>query len=137
MATNPIIGRMDRKIIIETYTTTKQDSGERTPTWETFATVWAAVESAGGDKAEEDEKLTAIEDKQFIIRYMDGVLPKMRINFDDNYYTIRSVFKSGRKQFIIIDSDARITGSDGTALTVDTTTITVDSDTISADQTIY
>lgn len=107
MSATPNIGEMDEQIVIETYTVTKQDSGERTRSWTAFASVWAKVEEKAGNKSEEDEKLTAIEAIAFTIRYVANVSNKMRVKWNDEYYTIREVNEIVPNTFIEIITDIR------------------------------
>jgi SPP1 family predicted phage head-tail adaptor len=132
-STPPSIGSLDRKIAIESYSITVSASGERTKSaWRTFAEAWANVTYQGGDKGEEDEKITAVSDISFTIRYMEGLQTRMRIRFEDKYYAIRSIDNIGRRKYIDIKSDTRTT-EDIDYLTADMTTIKVDSTAYTAD----
>lgn len=141
MAELPNIGILDRKVTIQTYSLTTNSFGEKVKIWTTHATVWAAVNYNGGKKEEEDGKLTSTDDITFTIRYMSDLISKMRVVFENKYYTIRDIEQIGRRRFSEIKTDSRVIDGNDTGetgpITADMTTITVDSTDISADQTIF
>jgi SPP1 family predicted phage head-tail adaptor len=102
------IGELDRRIIIEVSTPTRDTDGGEIQSWATFSTVWANVDFGTGKEEFEAERLTAIDKTKFTIRYLSGVTKEMRINFDSKYYNIRSVKQGGmRKEFLELLTENR------------------------------
>ena len=91
-------GRMDRKIIIEEITATTINAvGEPIPTWGTFATVWAEKMPLRGRERFEAQQVNAEADDKWRIRYLAGVVAKMRISYDSKLFDIQSVQEVGRR----------------------------------------
>ena len=102
MAKSTFIGQLDRRIRIETSTSTRGTSGQEVSTWETFAECWAAVEYPGtksdeGVIADQEVSTTFV---YFTIRYRDWINQKMRIVYGGNYYDIQNKFEIGRREFL-------------------------------------
>lgn len=91
------IGRLDRKIVIENFTTAKNSLNETVSTWNTFHTCFAAVQMAGGSETVEADKITAVNKVKFKIRYFAGINEKMRVLYDSNYYDILEIHELGRE----------------------------------------
>ncbi|RPH38358.1 head-tail adaptor protein [bacterium] len=92
------IGKLDRQIIIEQLTQTQGSVyGEPTESWTTWHTCWANVYSGGGREFEAARQISAEIDTQFQIRYVDGLISTMRINYDGRYYDIHRVQEVGRR----------------------------------------
>lgn len=102
MAKPTYIGQLDRRICIETPTSTRGTSGQEVLTWDTFAECWAGVEYPG---TKSDEEVIADQEVSmtfvyFIIRYRDGIGQKMRILYNGDYYDIQNKFEIGRREFL-------------------------------------
>jgi len=92
------IGKLDRRITIQSLTQgIGADYGEPTQTWTDWATVWANVYYGGGREFEHARQLTAEIDTQFQIRYVEGLLPTMRIAYEGRYYDIYRMDEVGRR----------------------------------------
>jgi SPP1 family predicted phage head-tail adaptor len=63
------IGRLDRKIVIETPSQSANTSGEWTQTWSTYHTTFANVQKAGGTETLQADKTTATNKVKFKIRF--------------------------------------------------------------------
>ena len=86
-------GRFDELITIESYTeSVSSDTGQRVQSWAEFAQVWAQVkESDQGTEpvnADRKEHKTRV---SFVIRYVSGLTPKMRVSWGGNYYNILNI----------------------------------------------
>ena len=104
----PHIGNLDRKLIIQTsFWLSKGDSGEQKTGWTKFAEVWGKAIGTGGAEALEAGQITDKENSSFVIRYLAGVKPKMRILYEGKFYNIRSVAEIGRKRFLLIKTESR------------------------------
>ena len=86
-----IIGKLDRRIEIQTATDTRNAFGEGVPGWTTTNTVWAAAEPGGGNEGTEGEKITATGLIKFTIRYIAGLDEKMRIIYGGETYDITNI----------------------------------------------
>lgn len=84
-------GTLRERITIQTSTVTTDANGISTEAWTTFSTVFAAVEPLTMREylsaAATDSKI----DTRFVIRYLTGVLPTMRILYNSKYYNIISI----------------------------------------------
>lgn len=100
------IGKLNRRITIQQAGTTQDANGEIVAGWTTFATVWASVVDVSGREflaagGTQNEALTKV-----AIRYLAGVLPKMRIVHGSDTYNIESVLGQDRKSLLLMCSRA-------------------------------
>ena len=91
------IGRLDRKIVIESYTSAKNEQGESVSSWTTYHTAFAGVMKDGGTDREEASKTTATQKVKFKIRFFDGINETMRVLYNSNYYDITQIQELGRE----------------------------------------
>lgn len=101
--------RLDRRIVIQNFTTSKNDFGEDVKTWNiTLATVWAKIENKLiGAEVEESREVVAINVKFFWIRYLSTVTETMRIVWDNENYYIESIAEMGRRKWMKIKAEKR------------------------------
>lgn len=71
-------GELHQKITIQQLTTSPDSFGEATPTWTTFATVWAKVEQLKGTEAPYASEMTPIGAYRVTIRYLPGLTEEMQ-----------------------------------------------------------
>lgn len=84
-------GVLRQKIVIEQPGSTQGNTGGWKNAWPVFATVRAQIEPQGGSEqlgaaAFEPESIQRI-----TIRYLPGILPAMRINFNGRYFDILNI----------------------------------------------
>jgi len=91
-------GELDRLIVIQSVTVTKDASGGLVSTWGTFATVWAKKKDIRGEEYFAAQQSNARVDSIFTIRWLPGVLPTMRISYDGQWWDIRSINELGRNE---------------------------------------
>ena len=91
-------GELDRSIVIETPTEAQDDYGGRTPTWATFATVWAKVMPARGRESVAADQVVALADTVFRIYWLSGLTTKMRVSYDGQLYDIAHLAEIGRRE---------------------------------------
>ena len=89
-------GMLHHRIALQSITGyTKNDVGEKTPTWTTYATVWASLKPVGGADFSYEKVRTAQSESvvthDIIIRYNESVTPKHRIVFGTRVFTIVNV----------------------------------------------
>ncbi len=83
-------GQLRHPITIEQMASEPRDAvGGITPTWSTFASPWAALKSGSAREFVAAQARHGEVTHLFIIRHIDGITPKMRINFDGRLFDIQ------------------------------------------------
>ncbi len=102
-------GQLDRRIVIESYTATRDALGGEVQTWATHTTVWAGViyKELQSDESQMAGSQVAVKKADFRIRYLSTVTEKMRVSFESEYYDILSITHEGRKRFTILETERR------------------------------
>jgi SPP1 family predicted phage head-tail adaptor len=91
------IGRLDRKIVIESETLGTNAIGEYNSTWATYHTTFAnVIKGTGGENIEADQ-VTATNKVKFKIRYFAGINETMRILYNGFYYDITEIQELDRE----------------------------------------
>ncbi len=84
-------GRLNQRVTLQAKTVTRDAMGAQVVTWQTVATVWAAVEPIRGREfvalRSAQSELTA----KITIRHRAGVVPEMRVEHGTSVYEIREV----------------------------------------------
>lgn len=101
-----MIGQLDQRITLQSYTLASDGAGGQAKTWANFAsvpTVWAHVKpGAGGERFTED-RVNANTVTIFTIRYRSDIDERHRIIWQGDEYNIRQVKRaSNREQFLAI-----------------------------------
>ena len=101
-----LIGQLDRRVSIDTRSTTANNYGELTRSYNLLREVWAYVEWKGGsEKMDESDKFTGMTKLHVYIRNLDmGSLSlKSRITYDGKYYFAKVINEiDGRDSFLEI-----------------------------------
>jgi SPP1 family predicted phage head-tail adaptor len=84
-------GKLRHQIAIMQAVETRSATGQPVVTWATFATVFASVEPLRGREFFASKQIQAQVDVRIRIRYLEGVVPKMRVIFGTKTYLIDSV----------------------------------------------
>jgi SPP1 family predicted phage head-tail adaptor len=101
------IGKMDRRIVIEQPTATKDDWNYDVVTWTTLATVWADKLDRGSGEVVEVDRQTALTRTQWTMRYRSTVNSTMRILYNSQYYYIVGVEEIGRREGLRVFTELR------------------------------
>lgn len=99
------IGELDRKIVVYSYTTAADAAGQPIKTRVLFATVFAAVNYNPSSESTHADTLTATTRIAFTIRNLAGLLEKMEILFNSQYYSITSIQPFGRNEGMIVQAE--------------------------------
>lgn len=94
------VGKLDRRIVLQDYTTSRTTYGEETKTYSDTATIWAALRFGSGNERMVADKSTVVGDVIFTIRFRSGITEKTRISWDGNYWDIQHIAYLGRRQYI-------------------------------------
>jgi SPP1 family predicted phage head-tail adaptor len=90
------IGRLDRRLTLETPVATSDDVGGTMVTWQPVARLWAEVRSRFGNERQWAEALTSEATHLIRIRRTSGLGPNMRFTEGDRIFEIRSLIEDGR-----------------------------------------
>jgi len=91
------IGRLDRKIVIESQTFSTNSIGEYTSSWSTFHTAFASIKKVSGSEKIEADQITATNKVRFKIRFFDGITEAMRVVYNGAYYDIIEIQELDRE----------------------------------------
>lgn len=107
-------GSLDRRIVLERYTSTPDEYNEPVLAWTTLATRWASYEPIrDGEKFGASETAASLS-ARFIIRHSPAVAdlnPKDRLTFEGVVHQILNVKPIGRREGIEITTAARADGA--------------------------
>ena len=100
------IGELDRRVIIENVTVSRNSYGELERAYESFRTVWAAIEWRGGSEGvDQSEKITGMTKLHIYIRNLDmsNLTLQSRLTYDGKYYFPKEINQiDGRTAFLEI-----------------------------------
>ena len=82
-------GNLRHRIIIQEASEGQNAVGEITRSWSTFATRWASIEPLRGREKFEAMQMASNIDHKVNLRYVAGVIPKMRLLFGERILTIQ------------------------------------------------
>ncbi len=81
-------GELRHRITIKSKSAARDDYGQETITWTTFATVWGFIRPSNGREYIAGEQVDAAIDTDIKIRYLAGVLPSMQAVWGSHTYEI-------------------------------------------------
>ncbi len=84
-------GALRHKVIIQQPTETTNSLGEITPSWTTFATVWAEILPLSGKEYWSSKQVNSEVTGKIRIRYKSGITPKMRVKYGTRIFNIEAV----------------------------------------------
>jgi len=100
------IGKLDRRVTIESVTLAADGYGGQVETWALLATVWAQVVPLTGRELFQAQQVNAEAEARFRIRWRSDVTPKMRIKHDGDTYEVLYVAEIGRREGLDIMTKA-------------------------------
>jgi SPP1 family predicted phage head-tail adaptor len=104
----PCTGQLNRRIVIEALTQTKDAAGGMVDNWATAYTVWAKIANLSGveRKITEHGGQVAQARTEFTVRYNAGITAKHRINYAGKFYNIKHVNDYNEEhRFMILTCD--------------------------------
>ena len=81
-------GQLRHIIAVQSPVRVKTDKGSVTTTWELFRNVWANIEALKGYEKQSASASWPGADVKISLRYLAGLLPTMRITYDNKIYSI-------------------------------------------------
>lgn len=104
-----MIGQLDQRITLQSYTLAADGAGGQAKTWANFASVpnvWARVQPGVGSERFNEDRVNAIAPTIFTIRYRSDVDERHRIIWNSEEYNIRQVKRAGgRDLYLVIVAD--------------------------------
>jgi SPP1 family predicted phage head-tail adaptor len=108
MIGDDLIGRLDRRLVIEAETRSPDGGGGAVLGWTTIATVWAQVDFACGDEGFEADRTRGRRNLAVTIRHRLDVVPGMRFRDGSRIYEIRSSIEvGGRRRWLVCRCEER------------------------------
>lgn len=100
---------MDEEIVIQSYTESRNASGEQVLSWATYATLLARVEwqDVGLKETHSANQQTAFRRIAFWIRYDSEIDEKMRITYRSQILDIQGIRVEGRDRYTVITCQMR------------------------------
>ncbi len=90
-------GELRHKIIIQQNTPTRDAMNAEVDSWADYATVWASIEPIRGKEFWDSQQINAEITGKIKLRYLAGVISKMRVKFGMRIFEILSVINPGEK----------------------------------------
>lgn len=85
------IGKLRHRITLQKQVNTVNDYGGAVTTWKNVATVWADVRPLSGREYFSAQQVQSEVTTQIWLRYLDGIMPTMRVKFGKRTLEIVSV----------------------------------------------
>lgn len=101
------LGDLDRLIIIEQPTETKDAAGHMSKTWATYSSPWAKLEAKTGGEDYESNELVGQRSVNWVVRYDAGITQKMRVNNGGLFYEIMDFQYLDRNCFMRLITEVR------------------------------
>jgi len=103
------IGRLDRVVTIQNFTSTQDSYGQAVQTWADWKTVYGTITFETGNEREEEERRTATTIVKFTFRSLDivGITPDYRISYGGNLYDILDILDYGRSNYTTIKAEKK------------------------------
>lgn len=98
---------MDRKIVIQRATVSRDAHGGEVLTWADYKTRWAEVRFQGGAEAQASNKETASLAVVFRFRHISDLTEKDRIVFNGSNHDIVGIIPEGRAHFQTVQTEFR------------------------------
>lgn len=107
------IGKLDRRIVIESRSAARGTAGSETYTWAPLVTVWAQVIEGTVNERFEADSRRETRMVVFRVRYRPTITAAMRVLYNSKYYGITGIKEIGRRQYLDLDTEYLQAGQDG------------------------
>lgn len=99
-------GKLNRRIVIQARTISKDATASRVETWADSATVWAEAVVQRGAEALPADSERFLDTRQFRIRHRTIDPASNRVLYQSRFYDIRGVTDEGLKTTLLLDTIA-------------------------------
>lgn len=98
------IGKLDRRVTLQSRTMTRDSMGARVESWETVAEIWAEYVQNRGSEGPAADADRWKDNQQFRIRWRSGLTAtQYRITYNGKTYDITGITEEGRKTTLLLD----------------------------------
>lgn len=84
-------GKFRNKIIVEHYVEGVNENGYPVENWEPFKELWSNIKTVKGSETVTSSTEVNTDTYRFIVRYTEGLHPKMRVLFKGRVFDIQAV----------------------------------------------
>ena len=91
------IGKLRHRITIQQVSETQDTDGSVIEVWSAYAVVQASLEPVSGREYLAAQSTQADVTHRINLRYLAGIVPKMRVNYDSRIFDILSVINVGER----------------------------------------
>jgi len=91
-------GKLNRKIAIQSQSTTQDDAGQPLNTWTTFASPWAHIRFMNGVETMKGDSPTSVAKASIRIRYREDITNAMQVVYNGITYRILAVLPDEAKR---------------------------------------
>lgn len=96
---------MNRQIVIQRVTETRDTIGGVVETWATLVSLWAQETPIGGSEALRANRTTATETSKFVFWYYSGLTSKDRISYNSKIWNILNIREIGLREGLEITAE--------------------------------
>ena len=101
------IGRMDRRIELQSQSITRDEWNHPVGTWTTLATVWATKKERRATEPTEVSQVVALNVVEWFIRHRTDIDAGDRVKYAGNIYDITGVQEIGRAEGLRLITELR------------------------------
>lgn len=92
------VGKLNRKIVIQSQSTTQDELGQPLNTWATFASPWAHIRFMNGVETMKGDSPTSVAKASIRIRYREDITNAMQVVYNGITYRILAVLPDEAKR---------------------------------------
>jgi len=92
------VGTLNRRVRIETYTTSVDSYGEPIKTWIALDHVWADIQPLRNSEQFAAQQVNRLVSLRMTVHYRTDVTEQMRILYDGDYYDIQGIRELGYRE---------------------------------------
>jgi SPP1 family predicted phage head-tail adaptor len=96
------IGPLRHKITIQQKVPSRDSYGAEVITWDDFLEAWASIEPLSGREYFLAQQMQAAVDHKITMRYQAGILPEMRVKWNDRIFDIKAILNTEERNIEVV-----------------------------------
>jgi SPP1 family predicted phage head-tail adaptor len=99
------IGKLNKRVTIEEYTTARDDYNAEVRTWTTSGPYWAGIEytTARSDEEAIAQRIASRVYALVTMRYRSSIRPEMKLVHDNERFNILTILPDNKKQYMRLE----------------------------------